>query len=520
MLSFLKPRLARISSLVHSIRFRLAFWFVVILAFVLVIFSAFIYTRQRQDLQTAAARRLELKAQRLGRFLSFESEEFFNRTPLSIPNDPSSGESFLQEGDILAFAGPNGRILNSWGPADATSISILFQKSQNGATSTDPLSSQMVPAEIQTGGSQEGYLLLVVPFLGEHRLAGYFLIGTPVDPNNQLPRLLFSLLLGSLLMLAIALLGGFWLADRAIHPVKRITAAARSISETDLSLRLHLEQEDELGELADTFDDMLARLQAAFERQRQFTADASHELRTPLTIVELETSRALAARRSMKEYEQALQIIQSENQFMIRLVNNLLTLARMDAGQVTLQKEVLDLSDVALEVVERLAPIAIKAGVRLSTGDLPELYVRGDRQYLAQMISNLVENGIKYAGGDQPRVEVETGWRVSNHGNEAWVLVSDNGPGIPPEDLPHLFDRFYQVDKARTQQNADEESLGEQAPSGAGLGLSIAQWIAQAHGGKIAAQSELEKGSAFEVTLPLSKAPSATPIKTTIPTLP
>ena len=170
-------------------------------------------------------------------------------------------------------------------------------------------------------------------------MGGYILLADPIDPDNQLPRLFVSLTLG-IGTLAIAMIGGVWLADRVMRPVKTITHTAQTIGETDLSMRLHLEQKDELGELADTFDAMLDRLQAAFERQRQFTADASHELRTPLTIVELEASRAPAAQHSPADYERALSIIYSENQFaMIRLVNNLLTLARMDAGQVVLHKE-------------------------------------------------------------------------------------------------------------------------------------------------------------------------------------
>ena len=498
-----------VRGLISSIRLRLALWFVLILAVVIGLFCAFIYTRQVQDLRAAAAARLELKTRRLGGFLRFAGGGFFDRRPLQIPNDPSSGASVLQENDVLAFLSTDGRVLQSWGPATTDDLNQVIKASQSGPDTPDEPGGILIRVPVSDGKPREEYLFGVARVEVGGQTAGYFLVGNPVDPDRQLPRLLASLLLGVLATLAVALVGGFWLADRAIHPVKKITQTAHTIGETDLSQRLHLNSKDELGELADTFDEMLDRLQAAFERQRQFTADASHELRTPLTIVDLEAGRALAARRSPQEYERSLKVIHSENQFMVRLVNNLLTLARMDAGQVTLQSQALDLSDIALEVVERLAPLARKEGVRLQAGELPELPICGDRQYLAQMLSNLVDNAIKYSRGQDRCVQIRSGERPTKQGSveqrgQAWVAVSDNGPGIPPQDLPHLFDRFYQVDKARTQGEREEASAQAETPSGAGLGLSIARWIAQAHGGEIRVQSELGHGTTFEVSFPLA----------------
>jgi signal transduction histidine kinase len=214
-------------------------------------------------------------------------------------------------------------------------------------------------------------------------------------------------------------------------------------------------------------------------------------LRTPLTIVNLETSRALEAQRSPQEYERALHVIHSENNFMSHLVNDLLTLARMDNDQVKLEKTPLDLSDVAVDAIDRLAPLANRKNVELETGDLPEARMLGDYQTLLQMASNLIENAIKYTDGDDKRVCIETGI-TDNH---AWIRVSDNGPGISPEHLPHLFDRFYRVDKARARVSDDESD----SPGGSGLGLSIIQWIAQAHGGKVHVESTPGNGSSFEV---------------------
>ena len=184
---------------------------------------------------------------------------------------------------------------------------------------------------------------------------------------------------------------------------------------------------------------------------------------------------------------------------MIGLVNNLLTLARMDAGQVKLRQEAQDLSDLALEAVERLAPLANRQGVRLSAGELPELPISGDRQLLLQMLTNLVENAIKYNRSPEAQVWVESGAQA---GSWRWVRIRDNGPGIAAEHLPRLFDRFYQVDPARTRHSTDEPAPGQPFVIGAGLGLSIAQWIARTHGGEIGVSSQLGQGSTFEVRLP------------------
>ncbi|RPI86309.1 MAG: HAMP domain-containing protein [Chloroflexi bacterium] len=493
--------LERVSHIFHSFRFRLAFLFVFLLGIVVLLFSIFIYTRQSNDLREAAVDRLEYKAQKLADYFRTTSGDSFYRAAAGIPYDPESGESFLQDMDVLAYIDSSGKVIRSWGPPDTSRVSLWVEEGLKEENLDNPITNRLIPATIEIENSPVDYLTVVVPVSINHRLAGYFLIGNPIDPDNQMPQLLLSLILGVAITLGGALFGGLWLANQAIHPVKKITDTARTISETDLSRRLQLNRKDEMGELADTFDDMLARLEAAFERQRQFTADASHELRTPLSIIELEASRALAANRSIKEYERVLRVIKSENQHMIRLVNNLLTLARMDSGQIAMEKEELDLSDVALEVVERLAPIAVEEGVRLSAGELPELPVVGDREYLTRMLSNLVENGIKYTTGEERRVMVSSGIRSENGSSEAWVRVIDNGQGIDPEHLPHIFDRFYQVDLARTRSHNTGEG-DDHAPSGAGLGLAIAQSIAITHGGRINVESEVRKGTVFEVRIP------------------
>ena len=456
----------------HSLRFRLVLWFTAILALVMVAFSTFIYISQERDRRGEALYRLERKFRGL--------EEMLAIAPVLPPG--------LPEMDVILLLGADGQVLASQGVGSAEEAEVLAA----GAEAARQANPADHPAPVvfwfdQRGTTSEAYSYLVKPILTAGQPAE-LILGNPYDPYGLDDRLLVTLLLGNLLTLGVALGGGLWLADRALRPVQTITQAAQTISETDLNRRLNLKGRDELAQLANTFDGMLGRLQAAFERQRQFVADASHELRTPLTIVNLESSRALASKRTADEYRRALGVIRSENEFMSHLVNDLLTLARMDAGQMALEKTPLDLSDLALEAVERLAQLAERKNVRLETGDLPEALISGDRRYLLQMLSNLVENGIKYTGGEARRVHVETGLE----GDSAWVRVSDSGPGIPPEHLPQLFERFYRVDQARSRAAEDESA-------GSGLGLSIVQWIAAAHGGEVRVESAPGVGTTFEV---------------------
>ena len=468
-----------IGSFFHSIRFRLVLWFSVILALVLIAFSGFIYINQSRDILGESEFRLERKMAALELTLTVTSNGIL------VP------PGVLQDTDVLVFTDPAGQVLASHGPLPAQETLGLaaharaeFEQSRNSPDGA-------VSWTQGSGSSHTNYMFVTVPVqlgAGENGLA---ILGSPADPYDLESRLQLELAGGSLATLLIALLGGYWLADRAMRPVHTIMQAARTIGETDLSRRLNLKGRDELGELANTFDGMLARLQSAFERQRQFVADASHELRTPLTIVNLETSRTLAAPHKPEEYRHALATIRSENDFMSSLVNDLLTLARMDAGQAAMQSLPVDLSDVAIDTIERLSPLAARNSVQLEAGDLPEARIIGDRQRLVQMVSNLVDNAIKYADGQDKKISIETGLSEDT----AWVRVSDNGPGISPEHLPHLFDRFYRIDQARTR--GAEDLAGPKSPVGSGLGLSIVQWIVQSHGGEIKVESQIGTGTTF-----------------------
>jgi signal transduction histidine kinase len=401
--------------------------------------------------------------------------------------------------EMVLLLSPDGSVLDVRGPLTSSLIQQLQDRVKQNAESIDLALTQNHSHGWWTRDTT--YRVLVTPVLNQNVRVATLLVGLPRQ-SFPIPFLAIWLFWGTVALLAAAI-GGYWLAGKALRPVKMITQMANEINATDLRRRLHLKRRDEFGALAATFDQMLARLEAAFKRQTQFAADASHELRTPLTIIDLDIHRALTQLHTPEEYRQVLQQIQAENEQMTYIVNNLLTLARADTGQLVLQRQEVDLSDLALASVERLLSFAQQSHVALSTGELPELLVSGDPQYLSRMLMNLIENGIKYTSGIGTRVHVELACE-----QERWAVlrVQDDGPGIAEEHLPYLFERFYRLDKARGRRSEQTGAAsGGQEPGGTGLGLAIVQWIVQAHGGQIRVESQLGSGSTFEVRLPRLK---------------
>jgi signal transduction histidine kinase len=330
-------------------------------------------------------------------------------------------------------------------------------------------------------------------------------VGLRSDVARQLAALATTLETVGPLVLVLCAAGGYWLADRALSPVQLIARTAREISATDLSRRLNLRRRDELGQLASTFDLMLDRLEAAFERERQFTADASHELRTPLAIVDLEASRTLARSRTPEEYRQSIRIMQQENAHMSRLVDDLLALARADSGQDVARREEVDLGEVVLDAVERLAPLAQESGMLVRMEPFPALVAHGDRVALTRMVTNIVENALTHGAGRGTEVRVGGGCRRRDGSDGVWLRVADDGPGIAAVHLPHLCERFYRAEPARTH-NADPhlgERTAERRSAGSGLGLAITQWIVEAHGGDLRIESEPGRGTVVEVWVPI-----------------
>ncbi len=494
-----------------SVRFRLTLWYVAILGLVLLIFSGLVYLVLSNSLHSGLDDLLRNRAVQLTATYNISDGQ------LNLQEQDESGPLLPTNGELLLLINSGGSAVQKAGRLTDVAVTDLLKLVSSDKSNAEILFNYKLtlpaPTNPKTGSSspqQVDYRVLVAPIEENGVRVGTLVLGrSREEVEATLHSLLLVLLIAAPAALLITAGGGYWLATRAMSPVRAISRTAHKIGETDLSRRLNIETRDELGEMAATFDQMLDRLEGAFERQRQFTADASHELRTPLTIINLEVEQALASKNYTKEeYREALQVVKSEGSQMNRLVNDLLTLARADAGQNILKLETLDLGYLVLEVAERLVPLAQQNGLKLQAAELPELEVRGDYRYLAQMLTNLVENAIKYSSGIGDCILLEVGSSATSPYNSepdwAWIRVSDNGPGIEAEYLPFLFDRFYRVDAARTHIQAGQEHLNDENPNGSGLGLAIVKWIVAAHGGKVTVQSRTgtNSGAVFEVWLP------------------
>ena len=293
-------------------------------------------------------------------------------------------------------------------------------------------------------------------------------------------------------VLAAGLVGGWWSTTRAIRPLAAMTAAAESISAQRLSQRIDVQEtDDELGQLATVLNRTFDRLQAAFEQQTRFTADASHELRTPLSVILAHADLALSRERTAAEYRTTLETCRSASRRMKSLIDGLLTLARLDSDAAGLQFAEFDLEPLARECIDLVRPLAAERQITIAA-DLQPTINRGDRQRLSQVITNLLTNAIRYnREGGQVQVT------VASENGAAVISVADTGIGIPADELPHIFDRFYRVDKARSR-----------AEGSSGLGLSISRTIVLAHGGTIAARSTPDVGTTMEVRLPFESGAS------------
>jgi heavy metal sensor kinase len=458
----------------RPIRVRLTLWYVLLVAAILAAFSAVLYLSLRQVLYENLNDSLDNRADIVLALLTYED----GRPGLSgvdFPGDPVEGEHFTRVFDSSGQVTFDNSVPESSAPIGEDAVAAAL----NGTSSR---------RSAETDGDR--LRILTAPIVRDSEVVGAVQVGLTEDDAREALRILLVIIaIAYPLTLAATSAGGVFLAGRALSPIDRLTRVARQITAEGLSQRLDLAlPDDEVGRLARTFDEMIARLDQSFARQRQFTADASHELRTPLTAIKGQAEVALQRDRATADYKEALAAINGEVDRMIRLVTSLLTLARADAGQIPIAREPVSLAAVVGAAVEQVAPGAAEKTISLRVGSGQDVQLVADQDLLLQLTLNLLDNAVKYtpAGGS-----VEVRWTAS--GEDAEIRVTDTGPGIPPEDLPRIFDRFYRVDQARSR-----------AEGGAGVGLSISRWIAEAHGGSISAEST-SGGATFIVRIPLGR---------------
>jgi heavy metal sensor kinase len=450
---------------IKSIRFRLTIWYLAVLVALLLLFCMISYFMLSQSLHQNLDDSLKTHALALENSL----DVWDGHIDLGITEQP---------GEFVLLYGSDGSLLQgfSWG-TEVPHVDTLVVQALESHTSF---------LTVRTANGQETRLY-IAPFSGEPGIGAIVVGRSTAEVTEVLERFTNTLIIAALTTMALAGGGGFFMASRVLKPVERIRQTAQGIGESDLSRRIEVDSEDELGRLASTLNRMIGRLEAAFSRQRQFTADASHELRTPLAILQAESTLALRKKRTQDDYRKSLGLISQEAAHMSAVVGKLLYLARIDAGKDQVNFERINLKELLTELASDIEVLAREKGIEFKLARLESLSIEGDRVKLEQLFLNLLENAIRYtpSGGSISA-------SIVREGKAAVIIIKDTGIGISKEHMPHLFERFYRVDKARSR-----------AEGGAGLGLAICQHIAQVHNGKIEVESQIGKGSTFSVSLPL-----------------
>ncbi|HET7890979.1 MAG TPA: ATP-binding protein [Candidatus Sulfotelmatobacter sp.] len=462
----------------RSIRFRITAWYAGLLSGALIIFGVSVYLGLERYLDWTLERTLVSECQTIGTELLSQlpvKDNPWLATEINEAYAPEVNSRFIRvvrEGTGVAYI--------SGAPKDGT----------------------FDPSRIPLPGDHEKDAARKVRFESGNRLLINSLTLTTADgshflvesgaPYNQIQVVLHGLLLTFAIympfVVSLAVAGGYWLMRRSLSPVDEITRRAEGITSTNLSERLPvIRTGDELERLSMSLNRMIERLDEAFQHINRFSADASHELRTPLTILQLELEGIVQDHSRDATLRDQIGSALEETSRMSRIVESLLAISRLDAGEVKIDKTRLDLGELAATTADEMRLLAEEKSIRLQTHAEGTVLVEGDRSRLQQVIVNLVDNAVKYtqAGGT---VIV----RVDSEGTSAVLEVSDDGPGIPSHALPHVFERFYRADKARSRANG-----------GAGLGLSIVKAICAAHNAEVKVSSQEGRGACFRIELPL-----------------
>src|SRR5437764_1176161 len=446
----------------HSVRSRLTLWYTAILGLVLITFGGICYLLLAREIRAAT----DDSIADTGR----EFAAAFSNDPTGVKLDFRFSDRsiivFSSKGEIVAST----RILMN--AVERRRLVAEVRRGLNGF------------ATIPGAPGEDGVRVFALPItvIGQRYTV---VVARPLEEqSDRLESAASSVFLGIPLALMVAAAGGYLLAKKSLQPVTTMSAKARQIGAATLTERIAVENErDELGFLASTLNDLLERLQRAFDSQKHFMADASHELRTPLSIIQGEADVALARRdRSAEEYRQSVEVMQKAALKLTRIVQNLFLLARTDAGTYPMNCSRFYLDELIAESVRSMRSVAAAREVELSAASDSDLLIVADEELINRMLLNLVENALKFtAPGGWVRVEVRRRERTYD------IRVSDNGEGVAEADRGRIFDRFFRGDRIRQSRGA----------GGAGLGLPIARWIDEARGGRLVVERSTAEGIAW-----------------------
>ncbi len=462
----------------RSLRFRITAWYAGLLAGALLVFGASVYLGLERYLYWNLQRTLGAECRTIGTQL--------------LTQHPFKRADWLETEIDEAYApGVNGHFIR----VIQEGVGVLYLSGAPKDGAFDPSRVPLPNGEEKNRARKirlgEGRQLLIETLQFAAPDGSKFVIESGV-PYHQIEVVLHGLLVtfGVYMpfIISLAVVSGYWLMRRSLQPVDEITKRAEGITSTNLSERLPvIRTGDELERLSVSLNRMIERLDQAFQHINRFSADASHELRTPLTILQLELEEIAQSHRLNPPLTDQIGSALEETHRMSHIVENLLVISRLDAGEVKMDKTRLDLGHLAASTAEQMRLLAEEKSILLRSNVATGIFVEGDRSRLQQVIVNLVANAIKYT---QEGGEVEVS--VRGYGGTAVLEVSDNGAGISAHALPHVFERFYRADKARSRNSG-----------GAGLGLAIVKAICTAHGAEIRVSSQEGQGSRFNVELPL-----------------
>jgi len=461
-----------------SIRVRLTVWYMIILGCTLVFFSTLVYYQMKRSLYKSVDHKIMTISEVVASSIAPQSGSVLSnieeRLTKKVGRQPAG--KFVQLLDRSGHVGMKSLNLRN------KRLPVSYEALKNASEGRITYETKVVFGES----------LRIITYPVKSRIKKVRNIvqvaSSLTDVEDTLRQLIFILASIVPLALIIASIGGIFLANKALKPVNEINRITQEITSKNLGLRVPRPQmHDELGELVETINGMIERLENSFRQIQQFTSDASHELKTPLTILKGEAELALRKERDPGEYRHYLQSSLEEINRLSRLVQDLLVLSKADTGRLTLQAVPVNLSQLVETCGQQSKFLGEDSEIHLELTTQPGVQVLGDPNRLKQMFYNLIENAIKYSNRSG-KVVIST----THNGQYAHVAIRDNGVGIASEDIPFIFDRFYRVDKSRSRE-----------AGGTGLGLSICKWIAEIHKGRIEVESVPDVGSCFTVMLPL-----------------